>query len=290
SLLPLLTLADWREDHIYDERPPICVHYSLEWKLTVNGRSRTKDMEQDVVLAPSAIWMRALRPNLQKIVDTKLSSNKTYRAAETSVTVHVSDRAERDLTKRFDGLDIDWAVLENQLVAWSRLFRAGKRLRLTMEFKYIEKGGKLETHGDVPQFIREQLKAAKQNVSNRKRKRDESPVRALPPININVSSSPHAADTSGIWATEPLGPKNVERLNIPGLREDILQYYTMWHQSRVRQANLKSEFSKANDLTLESGFSLDQVHRDQNPAFYTEQGVKPGIARSYVEDIPGWVE
>ncbi|KAH6653643.1 hypothetical protein BKA67DRAFT_679527 [Truncatella angustata] len=267
-------------------------------------------MEQDVVLAPSAIWMRALRPNLQKIVDTKLSSNKTYRAAETSVTVHVSDRAERDLTKRFDGLDIDWAVLENQLVAWSRLFRAGKRLRLTMEFKYIEvgdisagdrrrsgrnknstteqmlsersteintaanpvnktgewsrvynlircpnpscqpavesnvhypllqhhirdlvryaqKGRKLETHGNVPHIIREQLKATTQNVSNHKRKRDESPVRALPPININVSSSPHAADTSGIWATEPLGPKNVERLNIPGLREDILQYYTI---------------------------------------------------------------
>lgn len=46
----------------------------------------------------------------------------------------VSDRAERDLTKRFDEFNIDWDIVENQLRAWSPLFRGGKKLRIEISF------------------------------------------------------------------------------------------------------------------------------------------------------------
>lgn len=65
---PLLTLADSSEGRTYNETPPTCVCYSFEWRVVVNGRCRTKDMDQDVVLAPSAIWDRNLRSDLQRIV------------------------------------------------------------------------------------------------------------------------------------------------------------------------------------------------------------------------------
>lgn len=157
--------------------------------------------------------------------------------------------------------------------------------------RYAQNGGELETHGDVPQFIRDQLRAARQNMTSRKRKReDSSPVRTLPPININVSSTPHVANADVASAPESSAPKGVERLNIPGLREDVLENYTQWHHSKVGTAMLRNEFTKSKDFTLESGFSLDQVHRDQNAEFYIEQGIKPGIARSWVEDILSWVE
>jgi hypothetical protein len=36
---------------------------------------------------------------------------------DTTVVVSVTERSERDLTKRFDDTSIDWAVIERQLVA-----------------------------------------------------------------------------------------------------------------------------------------------------------------------------
>jgi hypothetical protein len=52
----------------------------------------------------------------------------------TSVVVLVTQRTEPNLTKVFPQTSIDWAVIENQLVAWSELYRAGKKLRLNLSF------------------------------------------------------------------------------------------------------------------------------------------------------------
>jgi hypothetical protein len=52
--------------------------------------------------------------------------------------VSVTQHKERDLKKRFDDTSIDWAVIENQLVAWGELYRAGKKLRLNLSFNYVD--------------------------------------------------------------------------------------------------------------------------------------------------------
>lgn len=71
----------------------------------------------------------------------KLASNRSYRPDDTTVVVHVQDRSERDFVKRFDELDIEWSILEQQLVLWSNLFRAGRRLRIEITFNYIQTSG-----------------------------------------------------------------------------------------------------------------------------------------------------
>jgi hypothetical protein len=72
----LLRLADWDRERAYDEDPPYYIHYSIEWKVTVNGKAISRDTEQDLVLAPGSYWDLFLRPKLEKLLHKKLSHSK----------------------------------------------------------------------------------------------------------------------------------------------------------------------------------------------------------------------
>ncbi|KAM5528948.1 hypothetical protein FOXYSP1_16792 [Fusarium oxysporum f. sp. phaseoli] len=137
SRLPLLQLDNWDPDDTYDESPPTCVHYSIEWKLQLRkGRlsKLTNDTEQDRVLAPGAFWETTLKDKVDKLLRQKTPRGKKYVPEETIIVVSVTDRGERDLTKRFDEFNIDWQMAEEQLCKWSPLFRAAKKLRIDISF------------------------------------------------------------------------------------------------------------------------------------------------------------
>jgi hypothetical protein len=128
--LKLCQFLGWDSDRTYDDDPPIYIHYSIEWKVTLNNRAIMRpDTEQDIILAPAAYWQHFLHPKLD---DFWRKKNRSVRSEDTNVVVSVTQRKERDLTKRFDDTSIDWAVVENQLVAWGELYRAGKKLRLNL--------------------------------------------------------------------------------------------------------------------------------------------------------------
>src|SRR5580700_1274429 len=88
------------------------------------------DTKQDIVLAPATYWEHFLHPKLD---DFWRKKNRSVRSEDTNVVVSVTRRKERDLKKRFDDTSIDWAVIENQLVAWGELCRTGKNINLTGE-------------------------------------------------------------------------------------------------------------------------------------------------------------
>jgi len=69
-----------------------------------------------------------LKPKLDKLLRKKLPQNRHVRGDETNVIVSVNHRSEHDLIKRFEDIDVDWPVVEKQLIAWSDLFRSGKKL------------------------------------------------------------------------------------------------------------------------------------------------------------------
>jgi hypothetical protein len=138
--LELLTLDEWNENETYDEDPPTCLHYSIEWNVTLNNKLFSKDTEPDLVLAPRFYWSLFLREKLDKLLHKKLSSSKRVTREDTNVVVMVTDRLERDLTKRFDGRDIDWFLVKKQFLAWGESFRAGRKLRVDVSFNYVEVG------------------------------------------------------------------------------------------------------------------------------------------------------
>ncbi|KAJ5647181.1 hypothetical protein N7490_003553 [Penicillium lividum] len=135
--LPLLGLDEWQAGMVYDEQPPTCIHYSIEWKVALNKRVVSDDTEPNQVLAPSAYWEKFLKSKLGRVVGQKFSPDQRVRSDDTAITVTVNDRSERKLTKRFEKTNIDWSSVEDQLLSWGDLFRAGKKIRLLITFHHL---------------------------------------------------------------------------------------------------------------------------------------------------------
>lgn len=122
--LALGRLADWG------------LEYTIEWKVTVNNRAiMPKITEPELVLAPADYWERFLAPKLEDFLRKK---NRSLRSESTTVVVSVTARSTPALTKLFDDTAIDWEIIERQLADWSELFRAGKKLRLSISFNYVD--------------------------------------------------------------------------------------------------------------------------------------------------------
>ena len=134
----LLQLSEWDNHMLSDELPESCIQYTIEWKVMVNKKVLSRDTEEDIVLTPSAYWSMTLKGKLERLLDGKIPRKGRVRSDDTSIAVSVNDRSQRDLMKRFDHLDIDWTAVEKQLLKWGELFRQGKKLRLSITFKYVE--------------------------------------------------------------------------------------------------------------------------------------------------------
>lgn len=160
--------------------------------------------------------------------------------------------------------------------------------------QYVEEGGILESHDDVPDDVREDLYAEETQRQKKKQKSNDQLGGSMgQPININVlpaqlsqSVTPVTAGTAGLVSNTT----STDFIDISGLLDIAVEEYTDWHLSRVSRETYRDHLIKARDVAIENCLDLKQIFTDQDPAFFVRQGVKIGVARRFVSDIPDWVK
>lgn len=165
--------------------------------------------------------------------------------------------------------------------------------------KYVEQGGVLEDHDDVPDSFREQLYAEEEQ-RREKQKKDQDNTKtgsSSPPTIINnflstVSTGSSQLSTPHSCANEvsPVTSRNAEPVVIHGLLDIAVDEYTEWQLSRVQNQTFRDNIRRAREVTLEYCLDLSQIHEDQNPEFFVQHEVKLGAARRFVRDIHLWVK
>ncbi|BDD55971.1 hypothetical protein MPDQ_004056 [Monascus purpureus] len=167
-----------------------------------------------------------------------------------------------------------------------------RKAHLMKLIAYVDAGGKLDSHDDVPEGIRQALYVeAQQKLERGLNKTNHQVAFGAPcPININLLA-PQGTHESAIPLSPPRPAISKKKIKISGPRDDAVRAYCEWHELQVTDEKRKADWRKACEITLSNGLDLELVEEDQEHVqFLIEQGVTKGTARRFVRDIPEWVE
>ncbi|KAL4951760.1 hypothetical protein BDW69DRAFT_201237 [Aspergillus filifer] len=150
---------------------------------------------------------------------------------------------------------------------------------------YVKKGGKLESHANVPRDIRRDLILESQ--TGRKSKKNNSLASGSPyhPVSINVLP----AQTSRASMISPSPPSSLSpRVIIQGEQVAAVRNYCKWLESPCSDEAYKADFRRARDVVLKRHIDLELILEDSNPGFFTNDSIQIGTACRFIRDIQGW--
>lgn len=151
---------------------------------------------------------------------------------------------------------------------------------------YVDGGGSLESHDDVPADIRRDLVLESQ-VGRKSKKADVSTTGLpYPPTIINVL--PAQNGSASTVTSSPHRPSSDEPLVIPGPREAAVKEYCKWLESRATDEAYKADFRKICQVTLDNHLDLELILEDPDAGFFVQQGIQIGTARRFLRDINEW--
>jgi hypothetical protein len=112
------------------------LRYTVEWKAVLNTKRIGMYTEENVFLTLGAFWDAALHEKIDEALSREFAPQDRPEPCNTVVVVSVNKRAERDITKEFLGLDVDWSIIGEKLESWACYFGEGKRLLVTVTFRF----------------------------------------------------------------------------------------------------------------------------------------------------------
>jgi hypothetical protein len=84
-----------------------------------NGRAFAKDETADVVVSPECYWRRVIQAEREEALKKKFPRNRSLCPDEAIVVVSVTEPRKRPFTKKFKKTEINWAIVEKYLFAWT---------------------------------------------------------------------------------------------------------------------------------------------------------------------------
>jgi hypothetical protein len=112
------------------------LRYTVEWKAVLNTKRIGMNTEENIFLTPGAFWDAALHSKIDEALSREFAPQDRPEPCNTVVVVSVNKRAERDITKEFLGLDVDWSIIGEKLESWACYFGKGKRLLVKVTFRF----------------------------------------------------------------------------------------------------------------------------------------------------------
>jgi hypothetical protein len=91
------------------------IRCTVEWKTVLNTKRIGMNTEENVSLTPGAFWDALLHGKIDEALSREFAPQDRPEPCNTVVVVSVNKRAERDITKEFLGLDVDWSVIGEKL-------------------------------------------------------------------------------------------------------------------------------------------------------------------------------
>ncbi|QPC62913.1 hypothetical protein HYE67_005144 [Fusarium culmorum] len=167
--------------------------------------------------------------------------------------------------------------------------------------EFAEQGNELRTHRDVPPYLLDMIYEKERLDVERRAKRKAASSESDRPIKIvNVLPSPYShpaaegctspSSNFGIISPPSVSVVDLTDLVIPKPIDRAVDDYTEWLCDQVGDDNWKAGFRSAGSITKADCLDLRHVYQDRDIGYYVNQGVKAGIARSFVQDIKTWVD
>jgi len=139
--------------------------------------------------------------------------------------------------------------------------------------KLVEQGHHLEGQNDMPEKVRLDLYAEEQQRLEKQQKPPGTSA-ANPPIHI-INTLP----TSSCQTCHP-GPSlaptasSIPSIDIPGFRDEAVEQYCAWHQSKYKDLAKKAQYEIARDVMIEEDMDLELLYQDPDPNFLIQKVLK----------------
>lgn len=272
---------------------------NIDWSPVENKLSSWSDQGNNLTVEIWFIYKEVQTDSTNKVGKTGRGATKQQLAARDKLVAQQEASGVRPVWKDVSALfECSSAVCPNRGFSCWRDPETKKHHKLdsdTMDklIDFAEEGHKLETHGDVPDRIREVIYKHEEEDAERKRQKRK----ASDPLQNSIRICCHGSHSGSCHDSDANTSKvarvaKADILRLPMPVNKAPELLCEWLCNQVTNERWQSAYQLAGKITVDNGYHLGRMYESQ--AFYADLlvkgGVLLGIADQFVSRIREWLD